>query len=240
MPPSLLRSTSANALQCCSSLQNIPCFLVVSTGHGRAFTTTPTLNKRKRITLQRKRMLQWFRGPGAVFRVPLKGSTNYLSAYDKEGNLVRMGAQLEEGEGGRNARREDEEDGDQRKQRDQRGEQGDNKKKNNKKDLPPETLEDLQPFPLNQYFRSSPVLSEALRNEIYERVAGKGQTVRQASQELGVEMRRVGAVVRLKRVELDWLRDVSTLFTLLITILQMGIHDDTPLHRLVLKTHTYG
>ena len=34
-------------------------------------------------------MFAWLKGPGKVFRQPLPGGTNYLSAYDKEGNLLR-------------------------------------------------------------------------------------------------------------------------------------------------------
>lgn len=78
-----------------------------------------------------------------------------------------------------------------------------------KKEIPPETLEDLQPFPLNPFFRSPPVLSEAFRAEIYNRVTERGQSIRQVSQDMHVDMKRVAAVVRLQQVEMDWLRDVS-------------------------------
>ena len=67
--------------------------------------------------------------------------------------------------------------------------------------LPPETADDLMPFPLNRHFRSQPVLSEELRQEIWRRVAHGDQDVRGVSASLGVEMRRVGAVVRLVSLE---------------------------------------
>ncbi|PYH41684.1 mitochondrial 37S ribosomal protein mS45 [Aspergillus saccharolyticus JOP 1030-1] len=58
-----------------------------------------------------------------------------------------------------------------------------------------------KPFPLNEQYRSEPILSEALRNEIYDRVIRKKQSVRGVSVEFGVDMRRVGAVVRLVELE---------------------------------------
>lgn len=74
--------------------------------------------------------------------------------------------------------------------------------------LPPETAEDLRPFPLNQYFRSQPVLSEDLREAIYQRVKKDGATVSLASVEFGVSNERVGAVVRLKQMEKEWVAQV--------------------------------
>lgn len=89
------------------------------------------------------------------------------------------------------------------------GEQDDSK-------LPPETAEDLRPFPLNQYFRSQPVLSEDLREAIYQRVKRDGATVSLASVEFGVSNERVGAVVRLKQMEKEWVAQVSSEFLLLL------------------------
>lgn len=77
--------------------------------------------------------------------------------------------------------------------------------------LPPETAEDLRPFPLNQYFRSQPVLSEELREAIYQRVKKDGATVSLASVEFGVSNERVGAVVRLKQMEKEWIAQGKTL-----------------------------
>lgn len=74
--------------------------------------------------------------------------------------------------------------------------------------LPPETAEDLRPFPLNQWFRSQPVLSEELREAIYKRVQKEGATVSLASVEFGVSNERVGAVVRLKQMEKEWVAQV--------------------------------
>lgn len=65
-----------------------------------------------------------------------------------------------------------------------------------------------QPFPLNPAFRSFPVLSEELKDQIYARVKG-GKSVRIVSAELGVSMERVAAVVRLKEIEKRWIKEVG-------------------------------
>ncbi|KAL4870328.1 hypothetical protein BDV12DRAFT_166146 [Aspergillus spectabilis] len=56
-------------------------------------------------------------------------------------------------------------------------------------------------FPLNSNFVSESVLSEELRNEIYERVMVKKKSVRAVSVDMGVDMRRVAAVCRLVELE---------------------------------------
>jgi hypothetical protein len=69
---------------------------------------------------------------------------------------------------------------------------------------------DHSPFPLNRNFVSQPILSEQMRENIWKRIMQDGQSVRDVSATLGVEMRRVAAVVRLKEVEKEWLRIVSS------------------------------
>ena len=147
-------------------------------------------------------MFRWINGPGAVFRHPLPGSTNYLNAYDLSGNLLRASKRAESslnrdedspgplpGEEGASAEREEQNIA-------------------SEVPIPREGLDDLIPFPLNRQFRSQSVLSEELREEIWERVAVQGKSVRLVSAELGVEMSRVGAVVRLKTVEKQWMQKV--------------------------------
>lgn len=58
-----------------------------------------------------------------------------------------------------------------------------------------------RPFGTNPHFQSQSILSEDLRNEIWERVMQKKQSVREVSVRLGVDMRRIGAVVRLVELE---------------------------------------
>ena len=73
----------------------------------------------------------------------------------------------------------------------------------------PESPNDLRPFPLNKNFMSESILSEELRQEIWRRVQIDKKSVRTVSVELNVEMRRVGAVVRLVELENQMKRNVS-------------------------------
>lgn len=173
-------------------------------------------------------------GPGRQLKEPLPGSTNYLGAYDKYGNLVRAGPgwqrngakkpaqddeqpamKAEEVTKSADAERppEGQEDLDKLEAAIREGEAEEKDAKQTSKEdddgkLPPETAEDLRPFPLNQYFRSQPVLSEDLREAIYQRVKRDGATVSLASVEFGVSNERVGAVVRLKQMEKEWVAQV--------------------------------
>lgn len=145
-------------------------------------------------------MFSWLNGPGANFRNPLPGSTNYLNAYDPNGRLVRATNRE------RRSDSEDPEDGAAGLSTEQNL-QGD-------KPIPKESLDDLMPFPMNRQFRSQPVLSEDFRDEIFKRWQN-GDSVRRVSANLQVEMRRVGAVIRLKAVEEQWKTQVcSMIFSL--------------------------
>jgi len=88
--------------------------------------------------------------------------------------------------------------------------------------LPPETVEDLRPFPLNKHFVSEPVLSEDFRNEIYHRLTKGNDTIRQVSADLQVSIERVAAVYRLKEVEKRWAEKVGTLTFFAITSLSQS------------------
>ena len=161
-------------------------------------------------------MFRWLNGPGAAFKDPLPGSTNYLNAYDQDGNLVRS----------RRAQRRGGDEGDAKSGSglgneggglaDGAGSEGTGSSAEKElnyaggKPLPRESQDDLVPFPLNRQFRSQPVLSEDIKDEIYKRVAEDGMSVRLVGAEMGVDMRRVGAVVRLKTVEKQWIDQVST------------------------------
>lgn len=85
--------------------------------------------------------------------------------------------------------------------------------------LPRETTEDLMPFPLNRRFWSQAVLSEELKDSVWKRVMEDGKSVRDVSAVLGVEMRRVAAVVRLKAVEKEWEKQVCEPTSLLLQCL---------------------
>ncbi|KAG5920713.1 hypothetical protein E4U53_003883 [Claviceps sorghi] len=64
-----------------------------------------------------------------------------------------------------------------------------------------------QPFPQNPLFRSQRVLDDATRELIWEKVTMRGESLKAVSAEMGVDVRRVAAVVRLKEVERQWVKD---------------------------------
>lgn len=131
-----------------------------------------------------------------MFREPLPGSTNYLSAYDEEGQLLRVKGRPASKEGNRNKVSEESEF------REKVSSHGPSPS------IPPETPDDLAPFPRNRHFKSQPVLSEEMKDEIWHQVVDLKKSVRTVSVDLNVEMSRVGAVVRLKAVEKQWVEQV--------------------------------
>lgn len=173
MPPGIAAPKRPVSLALSVSEQNVFTFYLetCSKCRHRLFSSTT-----KRPTRLRRDMFGWLNGPGAAFRDPLPGSTNYLSAYDKKGQLIRG-----TGEDGKTSK---------------------------------EALSDLKPFPHNLYFQSQPVLSEELRNEVWRRVKEQNKTVRAVSVELGIDMRRVAAVVRLVEIEKRWVREVCPIIVL--------------------------
>ncbi|KAF2215137.1 hypothetical protein CERZMDRAFT_109911 [Cercospora zeae-maydis SCOH1-5] len=171
-------------------------------------------------------MWEWLNGPGKSFRDPLPGSTNYMSAYDKTGNLLRSRRGRDNARGPSPSAQEadidvppvEQEEEIQRKER-QKGLDEDeitaNKAKRDaqraakaeiesRSGLPKERASDMRPFPLNHDFRSQSVLSEELREEIYRQVAAAGVDISTVSAAFGIDLRRVGAVVRLKTIEKRW------------------------------------
>lgn len=164
-------------------------------------------------------MYRWLNGPGEVFRQPLPGSTNYLNAYDRSGNLLRaqsasVGAKAKDTEQEKNEEREEveeQEEGEERANREGKDasiSRAISEAKRELSVLPKETAEDLMPFPMNRQFRSQPVLSEELKDAIWKRVMEDWKSVRDTSAVLNVEMKRVAAVVRLKAVEKEWEKQV--------------------------------
>ena len=198
----------------------------------RQFSQTPC----PQVTLRRRKFYEWLNGPGRQLKEPIPDSTNYLGAYDKYGNLVRAGPGWSKDRGAKAAAATKTEKANVESEAPKPAEDaapsahenleeleaairsGDAENKEASKEseelddgkLPPETAEDLRPFPLNQYFRSQPVLSEDLREAIYRRVKKDGATVALASVEFGVSNERVGAVVRLKQMEKEWVAQVCS------------------------------
>lgn len=147
-------------------------------------------------TKLRRDMFSWLNGPGAAFKQPLPGSTNYLSAYDRRGKLLRV-QETQDAATSENSRAPDRQPDEEQ----DKAAEGDAV-------VPRESRQDLRPFPLNPAFVSQSVLSGELRNAIYEHVVVRGKSVRAVSVLFGVDMRRVGAVVRLVELEKRWIKEV--------------------------------
>jgi hypothetical protein len=177
-------------------------------------------------------MWAWLNGPGRALREPLKGSTNYLGAYDRDGNLLRLERMKGRGRGNQEEEAE-EEDAEAEVQREGEGEGVEGAKGR----LPREGREDLRPFPLNKQFVSQPVLSEELRELVYKKAVVDGEKVVAVSAQLGISMERVAAVVRLKEVENEWTKKVRDL-TRLFVWLASNFYDEH-INRLVFKTPTW-
>jgi hypothetical protein len=149
-------------------------------------------------------MFSWLNGPGRVFREALPGSTNYLGAYDRSGNLIRLRDGLEESEQENKvdlSKLNDEEKAKYKKEKEAKAAEDRNK-------MPRERASDLRPYPLNNDFRSQAVLSEELRQEIYKKIVVEKVDLSTVSALYGVDMRRVAAVVRLKTIESNWVAEV--------------------------------
>ncbi|KAK3067895.1 hypothetical protein LTR53_014951 [Teratosphaeriaceae sp. CCFEE 6253] len=175
-------------------------------------------------------MYAWLKGPGKVFRQPLPGSTNYLSAYDKSGKLLRLGREDRSERGRRDDGAEQdpraiEEAEDAAAKRDMadlemseedrasRAEQrsiarntrqADTEEREARGEVPKERRQDMRPYPLNQHFRSQAVLSEELREQLYTQVAVYKHDLSSVAASFGVDIRRVAAAVRLKTIERQW------------------------------------
>lgn len=176
----------------------------------------------QRATRLRRNMYAWLAGPGSAFREPLPKSTNYLSAYERSGRLKRaprfniqryresqlLGltedprAAQEDGAKEENAEGDEEGSGIAALKKQRQNEDSPDR-------LPREQQSDMRPYPLNHNFRSQSVLSEGMREQIYTRIVEQGHSVTMVSTDLGVDMRRVAAVVRLKAIERDWVAQVS-------------------------------
>jgi hypothetical protein len=183
MPPPLRCPSLITFTSCTNQLRR--------SAQSRSFSST--CHRDQRVTRARRALFRWLQTQGQNFASPLNGSTNYLFAYNPQGQLKRV---VERDEGKEDVKK---------------GENGEPEQNNpNKKDeLPPETSRDLRVFPANPNFFSQPVLSEEFREAIWEKIMKEGLSVREVSAQLKVEMSRVGAVVRLKEIEKEWQRIVS-------------------------------
>ena len=164
-------------------------------------------------------MLRWLANQGQSFHQPIPGSTNYLSAYNAKGELYRAIASRDSDQ----MKKEDEAAVDKAKLDPT---QGGGLRGREGTSLPRQSLRDLRPFPRNPDFVSQPVLSEELRQVIWERIMKDGQSVREVSAFFGIEMSRVGAVVRLMEIEKEWERTVGLPLSLMVSQFSIHYYDD--------------
>ncbi|KAF2758940.1 hypothetical protein EJ05DRAFT_537319 [Pseudovirgaria hyperparasitica] len=178
-------------------------------------------------TVLRDQFYAWLSGPGQNFEKPLPGSTNYLSAYTSDGVLRRQKEETKVDE-----KEKSQESSAAKVANDGASIDGQNAddpatamdNPDNTTDTPEEpeelkeeelendqlkkeSLRDLRPFPMNQQFVSESVLSESVREDIYNQVVNKGTHVVKASADANISIERVAAVVRLKQIEKNWLKD---------------------------------
>lgn len=64
------------------------------------------------------------------------------------------------------------------------------------------------PFELNAMFKSEPVLHNSTCERIWSEVMENNMSIKAVSAMMDVDMRRVAAVVRLKEVEKQWIKEV--------------------------------
>jgi hypothetical protein len=256
MPPRLQPSRLAQPSTCqwsCTRTQSFDSVVAARSFHTSPRSLEGNLSEKKlkpqRSTLLRREMAAWLAGPGYKFRRQFPGSTNYLSAYDKLGNLVRRGKGRptdvidpeEEARSEERALKEEEDEDLDEAERSARaeGRAADRERRAAAlKRTPRERASDMRPYPLNSNFRSQPVLSEELREELYRQIVIKKMDLQSVSAAYGVDMRRVAAVVRLKTVEKQWIEDVSLTIHLSLHPL-CCFYDDYNLNRLVFKTSTW-
>lgn len=164
-------------------------------------------------------MFEWLNGPGRAFVKPLKGSTNYLSAYNRSGQLKRETRGTENidvipVEQEEEVQRQEEAEGLDEAERAARFDarevlRAKKRQLEEKRSASGERSFELEPFPLNQNFRSERVLSEGLREEIYHQVVERGLDISTVSTAYELDTRRVAAVVRLMTIEKQWVTEVS-------------------------------
>ncbi|KAG4434493.1 hypothetical protein IFR05_010036 [Cadophora sp. M221] len=227
-------------LQCTATLTSVVCTrqLCRVGASSRSFSTSP--RHEQRTTRARRGLFRWLQTNGTNFLNPREDSTNYLTAYNNLGQLKRVVVAAADKEREEAKKREEAKDGP--------GASAENAGASKDSDsdgetkapkVPPESIRDLRPFPLNVAFTSPPVLGGMLKEEIWFRIMVEGKSVREVSAELGVEMARVGAVVRLKEIEKEWERIIAVSKMLPKTMLstpgkKQYAHEtinDLPVHR---------
>lgn len=170
------------------------------------------------MTRRRRGMFEWIFTRGKNFEDPVEQDTNYLTDYDGRTGQRKEDDEVFSGKEGAKGSEADEKTADAlAKDRSQ-------------------SQRPRRPFPQNLHFISQSILSEQLREEIWRRVRVDGKSIRNVSVELGVEMRRVGAVVRLMEIQNQWRAEVSShsLLSRILPLLGMNIQIRLVLHTSVM------
>jgi hypothetical protein len=171
----------------------------------------------KKRTKARRLMEVWLNTTGAAFKQHRPGETNYLSGLNSRGQRIREEEEEKEASEAAKAdaaaQGDGAEDGENVKALKDAAEDDSQRGRGGRRENRGPDPKTLLPFPLNPHFYSQTIPSASLRTEVWKRVQVEGKSVRQVSVELGVEMRRVGAIVRLveleKRMEAQVSRDFS-------------------------------
>ena len=184
--------------------------LAIMQSFADSMLATRTLCRRKRVSVSttrslsstaathtrlRQTMFRWLDGPGKTFRASATdGPPQYLGSQVPQHRVARHDKKPSE-EATTEVGEKDED------------ESTPSRGRKNASSRPSNPMS-MIPFPTNLRFKSDPVLSEELKDYIWHRVMVDKVSVRRVSAELHVEMRRVGAVVRLKGLEKEWEAEV--------------------------------
>jgi hypothetical protein len=154
-----------------------------------------------------RQALEWLESSGEQYRRPTPGRPNYLRPEDGGGHQLdaQSDAAAAREDSGRSSMLGDMEAqvGDEVAQSVTRRMQQAVKPSK----LPPNP----RPYGLNLYYRSERVLSEELKEAIYLQWAEHSASLKDISQRYFVCVERVGAVIRMKQIERNWLKEVGFL-----------------------------
>lgn len=138
------------------------------------------------MTQLRRKALEWVANEEPKYREVTPGKPNYLTLHTNDGLNARMDAQRA-------------------LDRDAELETGHRPGHHDTK-----TKANHRPFPLNPYYVSQSILDDKFKESVWTSVMVDGMSVRDTSVKMGIDMRRVGAIVRMKEIEKEWMRTVRT------------------------------
>jgi Eukaryotic mitochondrial regulator protein len=95
-----------------------------------------------------------------------------------------------------------------------------------------------QPFPMNPMFRSQPFLDEEARELIWQKCVVEDKPLKAVSADLGVDIRRVAAVIRMKEIEKRWIEEVR--HRLFLRTRRTFLHDEFAIFSIGLEDCTHG